>query len=171
MTARERKLAAVVAGTAKPANALESLELADFAVRWPKRYAEGLRLFTEGLTADPKLGDDPRNSRRYNAACSAALTAAGQGKDAKPLDDKARGQLRRQALDWLRADLTAWQAIATKGPDKVRAEVKLKMAEWQKDADLAGLRDPAALANLPDAERGDWEKMWAEVRKLAEGAK
>jgi len=36
---------------------------------------------------------------------SAALAAAGQGEDAAKLDDKERTRLRKQALDWLRADL------------------------------------------------------------------
>jgi hypothetical protein len=37
------------------------------------------------------------------------------------------------------------------------------MDHWQKDTDLAGVRDAAALAKLPAAERAVWQKLWAEV--------
>jgi hypothetical protein len=46
---------------------------------------------------------------------------------------------------------------------------------WKEDADLAGVRDPAALANLPEAERLEWQKLWADVdatlKKAAEPGK
>jgi hypothetical protein len=44
----------------------------------------------------------------------------------------------------------------------------------QKDADLAGLRDPDALAKLPEAEREPWQQLWTDVAALlkrAEGAR
>jgi hypothetical protein len=44
--------------------------------------------------------------------------------------------------------------------------VRKALRHWQRDTDLAGLRDPAALANLPDAERTDWQKLWADVAAL-----
>src|SRR5437763_2953473 len=49
----------------------------------------------------PALAADPRTSVHYNAACAAALAGCGQGKDADQSDEKERGRLRRQALDWL----------------------------------------------------------------------
>ena len=71
---------------------------------WPrcattsKLYAAALRFRAEALEEDPKLGDNRRAQHRYNAACSALLVAAGRGKDATPLDDAARSDLRRRAL-------------------------------------------------------------------------
>ena len=39
------------------------------------------------------------------------------------------------------------------------------------DPDLAGVRDPATLAALSDAERDEWRAFWAEVdRQIAESA-
>ena len=46
------------------------------------------RLYAAAFAADPKLADDLKAGHRYNAACFAALAAAGQGEDA--------GQARRQ---------------------------------------------------------------------------
>jgi hypothetical protein len=40
------------------------------------------------------------------------------------------------------------------------------LQHWQNDTDLAGVRDPAALAKMPEAERADWQKLWADVEAL-----
>jgi hypothetical protein len=73
---------------------------------------------------------------------------------------KERADLRRQALDWLRAELTAWSIV------RDRALVQKTLAHWQKDPNLAGVRDQAALALLPPIERESWQKLWADVADL-----
>jgi hypothetical protein len=40
----------------------------------------------------------------------------------------------------------------------------------QQDSDLASVRDAAALAKLPEAERAEWNKLWAEVEALLKKA-
>jgi hypothetical protein len=40
------------------------------------------------------------------------------------------------------------------------------LRHWQRDADLAGVRDKEALAGLPADERAQWDKLWAEVADL-----
>jgi hypothetical protein len=70
-----------------------------------KRYAASARLYADAFAAEPKLAADLNAEHLYNAACSAALAAAGQGEDAAKLDDKEKARLRKQALAWLRADL------------------------------------------------------------------
>ena len=37
------------------------------------------------------------------------------------------------------------------------------MQHWLDDPDFAGVRGPDALAKLPEAERPDWQKLWADV--------
>ena len=37
------------------------------------------------------------------------------------------------------------------------------IATWQTDPVLAGVRHPAALVKLPDAEREPWQRFWADV--------
>jgi hypothetical protein len=96
---------------------------------------------------------------RYNAACAAALVASGKGEDADKLDDKERARLRQQALGWLRGDLDLWAKQVESGKPPVRAAVRQTLQHWQKDTDLASLRDAVALAKLPDAERADFEKL------------
>jgi hypothetical protein len=65
-------------------------------------------------------------------------------------------------LAWLRADLAAWDKRAATN----QAVVRQKMQHWQKDADLAGVRDPGALAKLPAEERTAWAKLWTDVDAL-----
>jgi hypothetical protein len=41
---------------------------------------------------------------------------------------------------------------------------------WQANPDFAGVRDAAALAGLPQAERAAWQRLWADVQALLEKA-
>ena len=107
-------------------------------------HAMAARLVAEALANSPKLADDRLAwaplQRRLRLA---ALAASGQGKDDPPPDDAARAKLRGQALDWLKAELKAWNRVAmTVGPEN-RATVAKTLADWKQDADLAphpGLR-------------------------------
>ena len=135
-----------------------------------KRYAAAARLYAEAFAADPKLADDPRAGHRYNAACCAALAAAVQGTDPAKLDAKERARLRRQALGWLRADLVLRSKQVDQGTPQDRSAVQRMLRHWQQDPDLAGVRDPAALAELPEAERADWRKLWADAAALLKKA-
>jgi serine/threonine-protein kinase len=162
----EGKLPALLKGEARPRDAAERLALADLCRQYKRLYAAATRFYAGAFAGQPKLADDPRQGHRYNAACAAALAAAGQGQDADQLDGKGRARLRRQALDWLRADLAAWARVVEKDPAQSRPELRRTLAHWQKDPDLAALRDQAALAKLPEAEREAWRKLWAEVRVL-----
>jgi serine/threonine protein kinase/tetratricopeptide (TPR) repeat protein len=129
-----------------------------------EKPAAAARFYAEAFAAHPKLADDVRLLNRYNAACSAARAGCGQGKDAATLDDAERAQLRRQALDWLRADLAAWGQLLDKEPEKARARVQQQLRYWQQDADFAGVRGDA-LAKLPEAESREWQQLWADVEQ------
>jgi hypothetical protein len=100
---------------------------------------------------------------RYDAACCAARAGCGQGEDAGQLDELERARWRQQALDWLRADLIRWGKLLDDGKADTQAKVRQTMRHWQTDPDLAGVRDPAGLARLPDKERQAWQQFWADV--------
>jgi hypothetical protein len=159
----DAKLAAVLKGQGQPAGAAEQLGFGFLCRQYKRRYAAAARFYADGFAADPRLAEDLGNERRYHAACAAPLAAAGQGEDAAKLPDKERARLRQQALGWLQEDLAAWKKVAEKGPAQARAAVQQKLLHWQQDPDLAGLRDQAALANLPEAERQAWQQLWADV--------
>jgi serine/threonine-protein kinase len=163
----DRKLAAIQRGEAEPADGPERIDLAHLCQQDFKRlYATAARLYADAFATEPKLADSLRAGHRYNAACAAALAGCGQGRDAGTLDEKERARLRQQALDWLQSDLAVWSQVLDKGPQQARPVARRTLAHWQTDADLAGLRDKPALANLPQAEREAWQKLWQDVEAL-----
>jgi hypothetical protein len=166
---REAGLRAVLKGEALPKDNNERLAFAREAYN-RKLTAVATRLWAEALEADPGLANDLRAAHRYNAACAAALAAAGQGEDAAQLDDRERTRLQKQALDWLRADLTLRTKQLESGPPADRAAAQRALLHWQKDPDLAGIRDKEALAKLPAEERAACAKLWADVAALLKKA-
>jgi serine/threonine protein kinase/Flp pilus assembly protein TadD len=125
-------------------------------------YAAAARSYAQAFAAEPEVAEELRNGERYRAACVAALAGCGRGEDAAQLDDQERARLRRQALDWLRADLAlrAKQAGSTRPED--RAAAKKALSYWFQDTELAGVRGDA-LAKLPEAEREAWRQLWGDV--------
>ena len=165
MAALAERLPAIFKGEDRPKDVAERLDLVQIC--YDKRlFVASVRLWSEFLEADPKLGDDRGAQHRYNAACSAALAAAGQDKGDGPPDDAARSKLRRQALGWLEAELAAWSRIVESGTPQDRAKVAATLRHWRKDADLAAIRDADALAKLPEAERKDWQAFWVGCEAL-----
>jgi Tfp pilus assembly protein PilF len=164
--ALDQKLPALLQGQAKPAGAAERLDLAQLCRQYKQLYAASARFYAEAFADQPRLAEGLQAGHRYNAACAAALAAAGQGQDADRLDDPGRARLRRQALSWLRADLAAWARVVDKAPPQARPAVRQTLQHWQQDPDLAGLRDKDAVAKLPEAERQAWRKLWADVDAL-----
>ena len=158
----QTKLAAVLAGKAEPTGAAERIAFADMCRVHQKRYAAAVRFAREAMATDPAQVRDPANDVRYNAACAAALAASGRGVD-PPLPTD-RPELRRQALNWLTADLAAWRESSARSPARVHAI----MSHWRKDADLTCVRHPFHLAALPPAEATMWFALWADVSDLWE---
>ncbi len=159
---REKQLLGVLSGDSEPADARERIEWVRLCVQ-TRRYAAAARLSGEAFAADAKLADDLKAGHRYRAAAAAARAGLGQGRGAGDLTDEARAALRRRALSWLRADLAlrAGQLESAKPADRVAARQALR--NWQKDLDLAGLRDKAALGSLPAEEQKAFARLWAEV--------
>jgi Flp pilus assembly protein TadD len=158
----DKKLPAILANKEQPRSTEEWLELAVFCIRYKHCYAAGVGFLNDAFAAEPKLADDLRAQHRYNAACAAALAAAGLGEDARGLSPEQRGKLRQRALDWLRADLAAYSKL----PAKASQAVQQRLSHWLADPDFASVRDKAALDRLPEAERQQWRKLWADVAAL-----
>ncbi len=81
-----------------------------------------------------------------------------------------RAQWRQRAVAWLRADLALWARRLAGGKPADRAAVREALRSWQTDADLAGIRDAAALDKLPAEERAACRKLWADVADLLKKA-
>jgi tetratricopeptide (TPR) repeat protein len=175
LTATERlaalapRLPAVLRGHEKPKDVVEGLDFGKMAsIR--KRYSISARLFAAAFQADPKLADDVAAEYRYNAARAAAMAGAGQGDDKPPLDEPEKARWRKQALDWLKADLVFWTKQDQTGMAEAKALVSQTLGHWKADADLAGIRDPDALAKLPENEQTACRDFWADVEALLKRA-
>jgi tetratricopeptide (TPR) repeat protein len=166
LLALEAKLLGILQGEVKPANAAEQIEYA-LLCQLKKRYAAAARFWAAGFAADPKLAQNMKAQNRYYAACAAARVGSGQDPDGAQLSDRARARWRKQALDWLRADLAWWQKWPQSTTPGNQNLVQRTLTHWLGDRDLAGVREEAALAGLPTAERQGWRQFWAEVRRLA----
>jgi superkiller protein 3 len=163
----DAKLPKILEGEVAPANASESAQLGWlFQQPYKQLNAASARFYAAAFEAEPKLAEDPHTGNRYEAARAAALAGCGQGKDAAKPDERERTRLRQQARTWLRADLAAWRKLLAGDYAKVRPVVRQTMQHWLANTDFAGLRDPTPLAKLPEAERHDWQTLWADVQEL-----
>ena len=163
------RLWADAAKATPPADNAERVALAETACDL-KQFGFAIRLWAQALESDPRLGDDRQARHRYNAARAAALAAAGQGKDEPPLDDGAKEKFRGQALDWLKTELIVWGKLLAAGPSPERQGIVQNLSHWQKDGDLASIRDGGALARLPVRERDAFAQFWADVAALLKKA-
>jgi tetratricopeptide (TPR) repeat protein len=167
----DRRLPAILKED-EPATPAQRLEFA-MVCRHPARrlYAAAARLYADAFAAEPKLAANLQTGHRYNAACAAALAATGKGEDPVKPSEKERATWRRQAFDWLKADVGAWSEVIEQGPPQARAAARQALSHWQKDPDLAGVRDEKEWAKLPAEERQQWQKLWADVAALLRKAK
>jgi hypothetical protein len=120
-------------------------------------------LYADAFATKPPLAEDPRTGYRYYAACAAASAGCGQGGDAAGLDDAERARWRGQALEWLRADLTAWLRWRDGAPAARRGAVLQALTRWREYPDLAYVRDPDDLARLAPDDRAGFLALWADV--------
>jgi tetratricopeptide (TPR) repeat protein len=166
----ERQLPGVL-GETRPQTAGEWLWLARLCKQYRNRPAAAARFYASAFTADPRLTAGPPmpSGNRYHAACAASLAASGKGADAGKLDETEGARLRQQALGWLRAELTAWDKLA--GNKEARPRLEQALLAWQKDEELAGLRETEHLAKLPKAERTGLLKFWEDVAGLLRRAR
>lgn len=161
------KLSAVLAGDGRATDAAETIQMAYLCRQSLQMNVAACRLFTEAFAAEPKLADDLKARHRYQASCCAALAGCGLGKDADKTNVKERARWRKQALEWLRAELVSWQQRVQEGNAVARATAVRTLNQWQQQGEFFGLRDTQALATLPAAERQAWQELWVNVAVLA----
>jgi hypothetical protein len=75
------------------------------------QYAAAARWYADVCAAHPQLLAGPSARHRYHAAGAAALAGCGRGRDADDIDEVTRAGFRRQARDWLGAELEAQRRL------------------------------------------------------------
>jgi tetratricopeptide (TPR) repeat protein len=164
LAALRPRLPALVAGRDQPTDNEERLAFADLCGQpFVGRYVLAARFYGDAFRDDPALATDPRTARGTDAAIASARAGCGQGQDAAGLDAAEKARLRGQALSWLRGELPLWVEQAGSDVPQVRGAAQQVLRLWQRDRGLAGVREPAALAKLPQAEREEWERLWQDV--------
>jgi serine/threonine-protein kinase len=158
-------LTAVQSKRARLTDAKLLAELARFCAERKDQPAAAVRFFTEVFAAVPSLADDLDAGHRFHAACAAIQAAAGQG-DAAKASDEERTRLRRQALDWLRADVTAWRTRLEKSSPQERTAVLLRLRDIKDDFTLSSALSEAALLKLPSKERAAWQALATDLDAL-----
>jgi hypothetical protein len=133
-------------------------------------HVTATRLAADAFAVDARQANNLKEQHRYNAACSAALAAAGQADDARALPDRVTLKLRMLAYHWLRADLALYAQVADHADPKIRKVVQQRLAHWQAEADLVSVRDRPALARLDADECRQWQRLWQEVERLRQVA-
>jgi serine/threonine protein kinase/Tfp pilus assembly protein PilF len=162
----DARLPAILDGKDEPADAGERLTLAMMCQQHKHLNAAAVRFFTDAFAEQPAVSEDVTNQHRYNAACAAALAGCGRGEDASGLDAAKRAELRKLALEWLRADLSVWEKL--REDPKERARIVQTLRHWQQDTDFAGVRGADAFSKLPTEESAAWQKLWSDVADLLE---
>jgi WD40 repeat protein/Tfp pilus assembly protein PilF len=146
----EARLRALLAGKEKPAGSEEMIELA-YLCGYKNQPADALHFFRMAFAAQPALAQDVH---RFPAACTALLVAANGPEDAQ--------ELRRQALEWLRAELDdlRQRPVAHRNDALTRLQT---LEHWYRQPDLASVREARSLAVLPEQERAAWERLWSDL--------
>jgi tetratricopeptide (TPR) repeat protein len=127
------------------------------------RWEEAIGHLQQAIQLDPNsatVRSDLFNCL-FDSACDAVQ--ASTGKDSGRLDEKERAGLRRQALERLRAGLELRTRLLKDGKE---AGWGCSLFPWHTDPALAAVRDREALAKFPDAEREQWQRLWADVTEL-----
>jgi eukaryotic-like serine/threonine-protein kinase len=94
------------------------------------------------------------------------LAGCGLGEDGATLDEAERARWRRQARDWVRADLAVWAMTLDSGSPAAHARVRKMLTHWQVDPDHAGLRESSAMDKLSMDERKECVALWQAVGNL-----
>ena len=159
------RLPAVLTGEVQLADADERFEYAQLCYE-KRRYVAAARLFAQAITADPRPADRLELGHRYAGACAAAQAGSGRGVDAGQLDGSELVRWRKQAVQWLRADLEAFDGLLTFGDPNERRWVQERLRSWRYEPALAGLRDATSVAHLPADEQESCKRLWAEVHAM-----
>ena len=143
-----------------PASARDRTLLAEAA------KAKGLFMIAVQLLAkDPSAAEAKERSDPYGRI--AVLALAGSADTPAGATPEANRAWRERALALLRSELAGEEKKVVGASRSDRYAIRVRLACWQHDRDLAGVRDEKRLEALPPAERLSWIELWRRVAALA----
>ena len=162
-----QKLPSVINGKRK-AGADELVELAKLCGSYLNRFSDSATLYDSAFKLRPSLANSTFQLRRTDAACAAAMAAAGKDVTVALKNKKTAQQWRNLALSWLQLDLAALQRVQRLMPAiLVGKQLREDVGRYLQDVNLEVVRNPKYLQKLPDPERKEWHSFWSNVRSLA----
>ena len=129
-------------------------------------FTASVALWSAAFAVEPTLAEDLKKGYRYRAACAAAMAGCGRVRDDPPPGETAKAKLRRQAMEWLNADLAALSKLVEGAKTEDRSKAVQTLRDWKEGPQLAGVRDQANLQKLPETERKEWQTLWGDVDAL-----
>ncbi len=161
----EKKLPSVLSGQARPASTAEALAFARLCSA-KQLHGASARFWAAAFRSDRTLADDAGRITATKPHARPHWAARARAKRSRsliwPLESSCGGgpglaQGRTCGLGReCRQRRSRWRLL----------EAAQTLTSWKADGDLAGVRDPDALARLPEAERKDWQALWADVEVI-----
>lgn len=165
LIALEPRLEAFLTTAERASDAKESLLLSELC-RLRGRYVAAVRFARDAFAADVTSAKDPTLGYRFDAACAAALAGSGNARDGAVVEESERRDHRRQAREWLLADIQSWNQILDDYGPKARARIINTLERWRTSPQLAILRDRDRVDLLDETERSECRALWREVDLL-----
>ena len=156
----ERDLPADPRSKLKSTDADELLALANLSL-FKLRTPTAARCYAAALAAKPQL-----TGERFNAACAAVLAGTSADKEAAALTEAEQVGWRKQALDWLRAELAALKTALEADPHQAADSVYSSLYFWRTEVDLTSVRERLEVSRLSKEEQAAWTVFWSEVEAL-----
>ena len=91
----------------------------------------------------------------------------GRGPEGEKLTPEERKAHRDHAHDWLRGQMLAWRALASRGTPQGRNDAGAKLQSWLSEPLLSGMRPGPDRVELTDDERSKWDALWDGIRAEA----
>lgn len=156
------RLPAVLLGTQEPRDTAERMTFARLCGR-RSQYAAAVEFWQQAFKDDPTLTQDRDADHRFDAACAAAMAAAGHDKNSPPPDEAEQSRLRDLALGWLTIKLDDWTEFLPTVPQEARPGIIKNLSFWQAEKDLQSVHNPDA---LPKTERQQWQAFWDKYHRV-----
>lgn len=130
------------------------------------------RKWDEAIVAyDRALALRPDFPEAHYVLALAAIRASDRYSQDVSRDDAARRVLRLRAYGHLKNALALQSNSLASTDTEIRLGVEREFERWQQDADLASVRDPRVLEELPEEEQQMWRDLWAGVAAVIERAR